>query len=102
VVLHEAGRTAEASDQTDAAWLRARDFGSARRALFAPLRAAVQLSAREQEITALLTDGLSTTRVAAVLGLWDRTVEGHVLRACHRLGVGTRERLLAMARTWLL
>jgi DNA-binding CsgD family transcriptional regulator len=102
VVLHEAGRTAEASDQADAAWLRARDFGSARRALFAPLRAAVQLSAREQEITALLTDGLSTTRVAAVLGLSDRTVEGHVLRACHRLGVGTRERLLAMARTWLL
>lgn len=102
VALHEAGRATEAGDQAEAAWGRAGGFGTARRALFAPLRAAVGLSGREQEIAALLGEGLSAARVASVLGVSHRTVEGHILRACHRLGVTTRDRLAAMARTWLL
>lgn len=102
VLLRARGDLAGAVEQADSAWDDAAGLGGARRALFAPLRAAVRLSAREREIVALLGDGVPGKRAATLLGVSHRTVEGHILRACRRIGADSRDRLATTARTWLL
>jgi DNA-binding NarL/FixJ family response regulator len=48
------------------------------------------LTAREREIVTLAARGLSNRDIADLLVLSVRTVEGHLYRAGHKLGVGDR------------
>ncbi|MEY8018499.1 helix-turn-helix domain-containing protein [Mycobacterium servetii] len=48
------------------------------------------LSAREREIANLLVAGLSTREIAERLVVSTRTVEGHILHACTKLGAADR------------
>ncbi|WP_256251140.1 helix-turn-helix transcriptional regulator [Mycobacterium malmoense] len=56
------------------------------------------LSAREREIANLLATGLSTREIAERLVVSARTVEGHILHACTKLGVGDRKALAEFMR----
>jgi DNA-binding NarL/FixJ family response regulator len=62
------------------------------------------LTAREQEVLDLLTEGLSNQQIADRLFLSKRTVEHHVGNLLAKLGVTTRAEALARAirrgRTW--
>ena len=51
------------------------------------------LTAREQEVAALVADGLTNRAVASRLHLSERTVENHVLHACTKLGLANRTQL---------
>ncbi|BBY16087.1 transcriptional regulator [Mycolicibacterium litorale] len=51
------------------------------------------ISAREREIAELIAAGASNKQIAERLVLSVRTVEGHIYRACAKLGVGDREAL---------
>ncbi|MFB6394808.1 LuxR C-terminal-related transcriptional regulator [Polymorphospora lycopeni] len=69
----------------------------ARRALNAtlPLATAVldQLTARESEIAAMVSTGMTNSQIAADLGLSVRTVDSHLWRVYHKLGVTNRASL---------
>ena len=61
------------------------------------------LTTREREVLALMAEGLTNSGIAARLVLTDRTVETHVSRILHKLGLGettTNEhrRVLAVLR----
>jgi len=62
------------------------------RAVFSPL----PLSAREREIATLVGEGLSNKQIAEELTMSVRTVEGHIYRACNRLGLAGRGELAAV------
>ena len=51
------------------------------------------LTAREREITALAARGLSNKDIAERLTVSVRTVEGHLYRAVHKLGISQRRAL---------
>ena len=51
------------------------------------------LTDREREIAILISQGLSNIDIAQALTLSGRTVEGHIYRACARVGVATRNEL---------
>ncbi|MGE2717548.1 LuxR C-terminal-related transcriptional regulator [Mycolicibacterium litorale] len=51
------------------------------------------ISAREREIAELIAAGASNKQIAERLVLSVRTVEGHIYRACAKVGVGDREAL---------
>jgi DNA-binding CsgD family transcriptional regulator len=55
----------------------------------------VKLSRREREIATLVGQGLSNKAIAEALTMSIRTVEGHIYRACTRLGL-TRAELTAL------
>jgi two-component system response regulator DevR len=59
--------------------------------------AALGLSAREREVLALLTDGLTDREIAEALVISPRTVETHVSNVLHKLGVRNRAEA---ARVW--
>lgn len=54
-------------------------------------QAPVQLTPQERVIAVLVADGLSNREIAEELTLSVRTVEGHIYRACNRLGVSRTE-----------
>jgi DNA-binding NarL/FixJ family response regulator len=56
------------------------------------------LSAREREIANLVAAGLSNREIADRLVVSARTVEGHIYRACVKLGVSDREMLAMLIR----
>ncbi|MGO8768025.1 LuxR C-terminal-related transcriptional regulator [Mycobacterium sp.] len=56
------------------------------------------LSTREREIANLLATGLTTREIAARLTVSARTVEGHILHACTKLGVQDRKALAEVMR----
>jgi DNA-binding CsgD family transcriptional regulator len=56
------------------------------------------LTVREREIAALVAGGLSNRQIADRLTVSVRTVEGHVYRACTKLGVTHRADLAAVIR----
>ena len=51
------------------------------------------VTCREREIAMLVADGLSNREIAERLTMSVRTVEGHVYRACVKLGVANRDEL---------
>lgn len=51
------------------------------------------LTAREREIAAMVRDGLSNKQIAESLTMSVRTVEGHIYRACTKLGLANRSDL---------
>jgi len=51
------------------------------------------LTSREREIAALVRDGLSNKQIAQTLTMSVRTVEGHIYRACAKLGIANRAEL---------
>jgi DNA-binding CsgD family transcriptional regulator len=51
------------------------------------------LTDREREIATLISQDLSNSEIAEALTLSVRTVEGHVYRACTRVGAATRTEL---------
>jgi DNA-binding CsgD family transcriptional regulator len=56
-------------------------------------RTPLPLTTREREVATLVADGLSNRHIAETLGSGVRTVEGHVYRACTKLGVSSRNSL---------
>ncbi|MGV0717414.1 AAA family ATPase [Mycolicibacterium sp. XJ662] len=65
-------------------------------ALRAP--ASQPLTGRQREVVELVVAGLSNREIAERLVMSVRSVEGHVYRACQRVGASTREELAAIAR----
>lgn len=51
------------------------------------------LTNREREIAALVREGLSNRQIAETLTMSVRTVEGHIYRACAKLGIANRSEL---------
>ena len=56
-------------------------------------RSAIDLTARETELVALASEGLTNTQIAERLVLSVRTVESHLYRAMQKLGVSDRRDL---------
>jgi DNA-binding CsgD family transcriptional regulator len=56
------------------------------------------LTGRQREIVELVLAGLTNREIAARLVMSVRSVEGHVYRACQRVGASTREELASIAR----
>ena len=54
------------------------------------------LSRREREIATLVRDGLSNKQIAEALTMSVRTVEGHIYRACNKVGITTRAELACL------
>ncbi|MBU3750888.1 MAG: helix-turn-helix transcriptional regulator, partial [Mycobacterium sp.] len=54
------------------------------------------LTSREREIAALVREGLSNKQIAETLTMSVRTVEGHIYRACAKLGVANRAELATL------
>lgn len=65
-------------------------------ALRSPL--GVPLTGRQRDVIELVVAGLSNREIADRLVMSVRTVEGHVYRACQRVGAQTREQLAAIVR----
>ena len=58
----------------------------------------VPLTGRQRDVIELVVAGLSNREIADRLVMSVRTVEGHVYRACQRVGAQTREQLAAILR----
>jgi len=58
--------------------------------------APVPLTGREREIAALIRDGLTNKQIAETLTMSVRTVEGHIYRACAKLGLAARGDLASL------
>ena len=65
-------------------------------ALRSPL--GVPLTGRQRDVIEMVAAGLSNREIAKRLVMSVRTVEGHVYRACQRVGAKTRDELAAMIR----
>ena len=63
--------------------------------------APVPLTGRQREVAELAAVGLTNKEIADRLVTSVRTIEGHMLRACQRLGVTTRAELAAIMRSGL-
>jgi DNA-binding NarL/FixJ family response regulator len=58
----------------------------------------IPLTGRQRDVIELVAAGLSNRDIAERLVMSVRTVEGHVYRACQRVGARTREELSAILR----
>jgi len=56
----------------------------------------LSITRRQREIISLAAQGLSNKQIAEHLIMSVRSVEGHLFRACQRLGVNSREQLVAI------
>jgi DNA-binding CsgD family transcriptional regulator len=61
--------------------------------------AGLKLSGRQRDVIELVVAGLSNRQIADELVMSVRTVEGHVYRACQRVGAQSREELASIIRT---
>ncbi|MFF5075261.1 response regulator transcription factor [Micromonospora olivasterospora] len=52
-----------------------------------------QLTARESQVAAMVSTGMTNSQIAADLGLSVRTVDSHLWRVYHKLGVANRASL---------
>lgn len=57
-----------------------------------------QLSRRQEEILALITDGLQNKQIAHRLGISEATVKAHVSKTIHQTGCNNR---VGLALLWL-
>jgi DNA-binding CsgD family transcriptional regulator/tetratricopeptide (TPR) repeat protein len=87
------GRYAAALAQEMADWCG----GLCTPALRTPVTAS-PLTGRQREIAELVAAGLSNRDIGDRLKMSVRTVEGHLLRACRRVGAGSRAELAAIMR----
>jgi DNA-binding CsgD family transcriptional regulator len=55
----------------------------------------MQLTGRQREVAALVTDGLTNREIGARLGITERSAEGHIERIRIRLGVRSRAQVAA-------
>jgi len=60
--------------------------------------AGLKLSGRQRDVIELVVAGLSNRQIAEKLVMSVRTVEGHVYRACQRVGAQSREELASIIR----
>ncbi|HET7128237.1 MAG TPA: helix-turn-helix transcriptional regulator [Gaiellaceae bacterium] len=58
---------------------------------------ASELTKREQQVLALLADGLAHDEIAERLGIGSETVRTHIRKASGRLGASTRTQAVAIA-----
>ena len=56
------------------------------------------LSARERDILAAITDGLSNAEIGERLAISDKTVRNHVSNVFDKIGVWTRAQAIVFAR----
>jgi DNA-binding NarL/FixJ family response regulator len=61
--------------------------------------AGLKLSGRQRDVVELVVAGLSNRQIAERLVMSVRTVEGHVYRACQRVGAQSREELASIIRS---
>ena len=61
--------------------------------------AGLKLSGRQRDVVELVVAGLSNRQIAEKLVMSVRTVEGHVYRACQRVGAQSREELASIIRS---
>jgi DNA-binding CsgD family transcriptional regulator len=61
--------------------------------------AGLKLSGRQRDVVELVVAGLSNRQIADRLVMSVRTVEGHVYRACQRVGAQSREELASIVRS---
>jgi DNA-binding CsgD family transcriptional regulator len=59
----------------------------------------LKLSGRQRDVIELVVAGLSNRQIAEKLVMSVRTVEGHIYRACHRVGAQSREELASIIRS---
>ena len=59
---------------------------------------ACPLTGRQRDVIELVVAGLSNREIADRLVMSVRTVEGHIYRACQRVGAKTRDQLAAIIR----
>jgi DNA-binding NarL/FixJ family response regulator len=59
----------------------------------------LKLSGRQRDVVELVVAGLSNRQIADKLVMSVRTVEGHVYRACQRVGAQSREELASIVRS---
>jgi DNA-binding CsgD family transcriptional regulator/tetratricopeptide (TPR) repeat protein len=76
----------------------ARDCGGLCTPATRSLAAPTPLTGRQREVAELVAADLTNKDIADRLFMSVRTVEGHVLRACQRIGVTTRAELAAIMR----
>jgi DNA-binding NarL/FixJ family response regulator len=111
LLLSAADSAAQAAPLHDSAGNRRQSMESAARALqlahecggasTPALKAAARplpVTGREREIAELIAAGLTNKQIAEQLTLSIRTVEGHVYRACFKLGVADRDELAKLIR----
>ena len=56
------------------------------------------ITKRQLECLAWTQEGKSATDIGLILGISARTVEGHLAKACHNLGVRTRIQAVSRAK----
>jgi DNA-binding CsgD family transcriptional regulator len=61
--------------------------------------AGLKLSGRQRDVIELVVAGLSNRQIAEKLVMSVRTVEGHIYRACQRVGAQSREELASIIRS---
>ncbi|GAB3007321.1 LuxR C-terminal-related transcriptional regulator [Mycobacterium bourgelatii] len=61
--------------------------------------AGLKLSGRQRDVVELVVAGLSNREIAEKLVMSVRTVEGHVYRACQRVGAQSRDELASIVRS---
>jgi DNA-binding NarL/FixJ family response regulator len=93
---HRHGQRGSAQAATTRAHRLAQACEDARTPALTALATPLPLTAREREIVTLAANGLSNRQIADKLTVSVRTVEGHLYRACAKLGVGDRTKLAAL------
>ncbi|BBN46010.1 response regulator transcription factor [Mycobacterium avium] len=61
--------------------------------------AGLKLSGRQRDVIELAVAGLSNRQIAERLVMSVRTVEGHIYRACQRVGAQSRDELATIIRS---
>lgn len=99
--LYRSGQAPTAARLAFEGWELAHAMGTESVDALAALVDDLGLTDRERQIATMLAHGTTGTQIAAELVLSERTIEQHILRACRKTGLCTRDDLAQAARTWL-
>jgi DNA-binding NarL/FixJ family response regulator len=88
-------RAREAAAATRASALRTR-CGAVQTPALSAVAEGPALTAREREVVAMVRRGLSNRAIAETMVVSVRTIEGHVLRACAKVGATNRTELVEL------